>query len=267
MKIVTLIENLVYTKGLVVEHGLSLYIETGDKKILFDTGQSGLFIQNANALGIDISAIDTVVLSHGHYDHTGGLYPFLQVNQKAKVYGKSSLFAEHYKGRTEFIGTPYRPEMLKDRFIAIDEITAIQGDLFIVPEIEIVDPAYTNFEKFFVKTDGQFVNDTFTDEIFLVFRTSDSLTVLTACSHRGLSNICKTAERIFKLPVRSLIGGFHLKDCTKDQRIANLSFLKQLHPELVGICHCTGIEQYAEISKEIDSRVFYNYTGYTINLD
>ena len=82
MKIITLIENLTYKQGLVAEHGLSLYIESADKKILFDTGQSGLFMQNAKKLGINIEEIDSVILSHGHYDHTGGLYPFLQKNRE-----------------------------------------------------------------------------------------------------------------------------------------------------------------------------------------
>lgn len=85
MKIITLIENLVYEEGLVAEHGLSVYIETANRKMLFDTGQSGIFIQNAKTLSIAIENIDSVVLSHGHYDHTGGLYPFLDVNKKAKV--------------------------------------------------------------------------------------------------------------------------------------------------------------------------------------
>ena len=83
MKISTLIENLVNKKGLSAENGLALYIETGNKKILFDTGQTGLFMKNAKVLGISIEDIDILVLSHGHYDHTGGLYPFLAKNNKA----------------------------------------------------------------------------------------------------------------------------------------------------------------------------------------
>ena len=95
MKIVTLIENLADSPGLVAEHGLSLYIDTGDKKILFDTGQSGLFIQNAQKLGVDVSEIDALVISHGHYDHTGGLRPFLEVNKKAKVFAKKGFLPQN----------------------------------------------------------------------------------------------------------------------------------------------------------------------------
>jgi len=114
MKIITLIENHVNSPGLVAEHGLSLYIDTGNKKILFDTGQSGLFIQNAQKLGIDIREIDLLVISHGHYDHTGGLYQFLEVNKKATVYAKKEIFTPKYSGKTRFIGTQPNEELLAD---------------------------------------------------------------------------------------------------------------------------------------------------------
>ncbi len=102
MKITTLIENLVYKRGLFSEHGLSIYIETSNKKILFDTGQSGLFLENAKTLGISIDEIDAVVLSHGHYDHTGGLYLFLEKNSKAKIYAKRGIFTPKFNSHRHF---------------------------------------------------------------------------------------------------------------------------------------------------------------------
>src|SRR5665648_658871 len=119
MKILTLIENLVYKQGLVAEHGLAIYLETENRKILFDTGQTGLFLQNAQKLGVDIEDIDTLILSHGHYDHTGGLYPFLEKNSKAKVYAKSSIFTPKYHGPNRFIGTLRNEKLLKDRLISV----------------------------------------------------------------------------------------------------------------------------------------------------
>ena len=88
MKIVTLIENLANRSGLIAEHGLSFYIETDKSKIIFDTGQSSLFLNNAKKLNINIEDVDALVLSHGHFDHTGGLYPFLEANKKAKIFCK-----------------------------------------------------------------------------------------------------------------------------------------------------------------------------------
>lgn len=104
MKIITLIENVVNNGNLLAEHGLSLYITTNNRKILFDTGQSGLFIQNAEKLGIDIADVDILVLSHGHYDHTGGLQAFLEINYKATVLAKKDIFFPKYSGKTRYIG-------------------------------------------------------------------------------------------------------------------------------------------------------------------
>ena len=123
MKIVTLIENLVYKKELYAEHGLAFYIETENKKILFDTGQTGMFLQNAKTLGICIEDIDVLILSHGHYDHRGGLYPFLPENSKARVYAKKQLFTPKYNGRSRFVGTLCKEDLLKKRLIYEDEIT------------------------------------------------------------------------------------------------------------------------------------------------
>ena len=92
MKLTTLIDNYVEKASLYAEHGLSILIDTGIVKILFDTGQSDNFIHNAEVLGIDLKEIDFVVLSHGHFDHTGGLYPFLQLNKKAKIICKKEIF-------------------------------------------------------------------------------------------------------------------------------------------------------------------------------
>ena len=98
MKITALAENVSTTEDLGSEHGLSLFIETEAHKLLFDTGQGSLFAENAVKLGVDLKQVERCVISHGHYDHTGGLYPFLSINSKAKVYIKKEAFISKYKG-------------------------------------------------------------------------------------------------------------------------------------------------------------------------
>ncbi len=266
MRIVTLIENLVYGQGLVAEHGLSVYLETEYRKLLFDTGQSGLFLQNAQKLGVEIGDIDYLILSHGHYDHTGGLYPFLEKNSKAKVYAKKDVFIPKYHGHTRFIGTHPNEELLKDRFVPIDSMTELADGVFIMPEIIIHNPEDTHFQGMYKKVNDKLIPDEFDDELFLVIRQDDQIHIVTACSHRGIANICTTATEYFGLPVGLILGGFHTKNSSSGQLDVIIDYLRQLKPESIGTCHCTGGEKYAEMTGRLAGNLFYNHTGRTISI-
>jgi 7,8-dihydropterin-6-yl-methyl-4-(beta-D-ribofuranosyl)aminobenzene 5'-phosphate synthase len=261
MKIITLVENLVNKPNLMAEHGLCLYIETTNRKILFDTGQTGLFMQNAKTLGIDIEEIDTIVISHGHNDHTGGLYPFLKKNKKAKIICKPDLFAQKYSGRNRFIGTKFHEAQLKDRLIFVDDITELDENLFIFPDIQIHDPLDTNFKGFNFKKDNTYSPDEFNDELFMVAKQKSQINIITACSHRGITNICTTAREHFGLPVGLILGGFHMKDSSIEQYVHITHYFRAIQPKSIGVCHCTGIEKYAEMHHECETHLFYNFTG------
>lgn len=261
MKITTLIENKVYQQGLHAEHGLSIYIETADRKIIFDTGQSDLFIQNSQKMGIAIEDIDCVVLSHGHYDHTGGLYPFLELNRKAKVFAKRNIFIPRYSDGNRFIGTPDSVELFKDRIVYVDTLTEIATDVFIIPEITIHHNIDTHFDGLTRKVDNELIPDEFDDELFLVIKQKDQIHILTGCSHRGITNICATAIGQFKLPVGLILGGFHLKNCSDEQYRHIIRYFTNLKPKSVGVCHCTGLEKSSDMIRDLKSDIFYNFTG------
>jgi len=261
MKIITLIENLVYKSGLLAEHGLSFLIDTGKRKILFDTGQSPAFLSNAKKLDVDIMEIDAVVISHGHFDHTGGLYEFLKVNKKAVIYAKKEIFKEKFKDEQFFIGTPHNPADLKDRIIYIRSTTELDPCIYLLPDIPIINPADTSFTRFNIHTTDGFIQDEFQDELFLVIKRKKKLNVLSSCSHRGISNILRAATEQFHLPVQLVLGGFHLKDAGADQYNAVSGYIKQADPESIGVCHCTGVDKYLEIKSEFGNKVFYNMTG------
>ena len=266
MKIITLIENLVYQQGLFAEHGLSIYIETKNKKILFDTGQSGLFLQNAQKLSIDIEDIDSLVLSHGHYDHTGGLYPFLEKNSKAKVYAKKDIFTPKFSGQSRFIGTLMNEVLLNNRLVFVESITEIADDIFIMPDIQIHNSIDTHFKGLNKEVGNEFVPDEFEDELFVVLKQNEHINIITACSHRGITNICTTSAEHFKLPVGLVLGGFHMKSCTIEQYVQITHYFRLLQPHSIGVCHCTGIEKYADLRNECEAHLFYNYTGNEINI-
>lgn len=265
MQLTTLIENCVERKSLLAEHGLSILIDTGQKKILFDTGQTDNFLLNARVLGIDLEDIDYVVLSHGHYDHTGGLYAFLNLNKKTRVICKKEIFLPKYNNVNKFIGLSWNEEILKGRVDFIDEETELEPGIFIMPHTIIHHAVDTHFKDLKVKINDILVEDTMEDELFVALRYEDQLSILTACSHRGISNICKTSTNYFKLPIYSITGGFHLKHSSRRQYNFIVDYFNKTEPAIIGVCHCTGVEKFSQLQRDLKNPVFYNYTGRHIN--
>lgn len=149
-KITTLVENCVYGRKLQAEHGLSLYIETPENRLLFDTGASDLFIRNARLLNIDLQKVDYLVLSHGHSDHTGGLRHFLELNAEATVVCKREVFFSKFKDEREN-GMKYTRSLDLSRFRFIDELTELVPGVFLFPSVDIIDPKDTHFERFWIQ--------------------------------------------------------------------------------------------------------------------
>jgi len=265
MRIITLIENIVYKPNLLGEHGLSFFIETDNRKILFDTGQSGAFIHNAEQLGIDIKEIDSLVLSHGHNDHTGGLYAFLALNTKAKVYCKRELFYKKYNKFGVFIGTEYKPELLDGRIEYVDKNIELSKGLWIVPSTVIHNIKDTSIGYLKIDKGNGPEKDHFPDELFMAITRNGLLSILSSCSHLGITNIVETAINTFKAPLNFIVGGFHIKDCGAEHYAMIFDYLNRVSPQQIGVCHCTGIEKYEELKQKCAAKVFYNYTGNQIN--
>lgn len=167
MKITVLTENTSENKYMGFEHGLSLYIETAKHKILFDTGQSELFSINAEKLGINLGDVDVAVISHGHYDHGGGLKCFLEINKKAPVYINENAFSLHYNGTERYIGLS---DELKnsDRLIFTNDITVIDDELSLSTcnnKSKYFDLGNFGLNKFI---DGKFIPDDFSHEQYLL---------------------------------------------------------------------------------------------------
>jgi len=265
MKITTLIDNVVYDKYLTGEHGFSVFIEDGKEKILFDTGQTGNFIHNAMVLGIDISEVNSVVISHGHYDHTGGLLDFIKFNKKAKIHIKKEAFYKKYKNR-EFIGIPFSKSIIEERIVYTDKETSLSENVIIVPDIKIYNEIDTHFENMFINDNNNYKEDKFEDEQFLLINNKKGLTIISGCSHRGISNIVKTATDKFNLSIDYLIGGFHLKN-EKEQKVKEIiNLIKDFNIKNIGVSHCTGVEYLALIKDLTNANVFYNYIGNVITL-
>lgn len=265
IKIACLIENLVYRGGLLGEHGLSFHLDTGTHRVLFDTGQTGNFVQNAPKLGIDLSLVDAVVLSHGHYDHTGGLAKFVEVNSKAKIYCKEEALLPKFNG-TKSIGFEHADLNIKSRIRLLKGKKEIVPGIYAISSIPVINNDDTHWKHFNTEKDGKRIPDCFNDEVFLAIMSNNKLSVLSSCSHRGISNIMKAAKHHFDSPIHLIAGGFHLKDSKPDTINPIVKTFKTMKFEKLGVCHCTGLEHYDLLKTEFPAETFYFHTGIMVEI-
>ena len=257
MRVTALTENTTEI-GLRTEHGLSLYIETDDKKILFDSGQTELFAENAGHLGIDLSSVDMMILSHGHYDHGGGLKKFIEINKKAPIYMSRYAFEPHYNGTEKYIGLDSSLEN-SERIIFTDEITKISDKLTLYSCNDR--EKMTDLGSFGLNMleNGRLVPDDFRHEQYLLIKENGKRILISGCSHKGINNI----ESWFIPDV--LIGGFHFSKLECGDKLISLAKQLDSEPTQYYTCHCTGVEQYNFMRNYI-KKLDYISTGKTIEI-
>lgn len=246
MKITCLLENTTEREDMQIEHGLSIFIETDNHKILFDMGQSDLFYQNAAVLGVDLSCVDIAVLSHGHYDHGGGLQKFLEINSNAPVYLHKDAFLPHYNGLEKYIGLDIT---LKDhsRIRFTDDKYRIDASLTL---FSCNDRSYKYSpipSGLTEKVANSFVADDFRHEQYLLIEENGKRILFSGCSHKGILDITEW----FSPDV--LIGGFHYSKLALDEQLVYASKKLASHSTLFYTCHCTGTNQYAFMRQYIPS--------------
>ncbi|VEN74240.1 7, 8-dihydropterin-6-yl-methyl-4-(Beta-D-ribofuranosyl)aminobenzene 5'-phosphate synthase [Candidatus Desulfarcum epimagneticum] len=278
MKITTLIENEAPAScpDLVSEWGLSLHIEFGGRSILFDTGKSGAFADNAKRLDIDIGSVEAAALSHHHFDHGGGLKRFLEINSRANVYlGKSPQgdcqikilkFFRKYIGLDKSLMREY-----PDRFVVVGEPAEILPHVFVFPEIRRRYPEPAGNRRLYVsKSDGEMVHDDFSHEMVMAIEDHDGLVIFTGCSHNGLLNMVDTVSREFEgVPVKAVIGGFHLissplfNSMAGDRReVEELGGSVLSYPvEMTYTGHCTGAKAFDVLKSVMGDRLTDIRTG------
>ena len=269
-KITTLVENSVYMgKGLIGEHGISFLIETNNKrKILFDTGQGKALFNNAKLLGLDLNKIDTVVLSHGHYDHTGGIKGLIEYNKSFKFVAHPDIFAHKLaikNNKERYIGTPFNKDFLKKAKINLQisrEPVEIGDGIITTGEV----PMKTGFEAvesvFYIKEKNQNVPDPLADDSSLILDTEKGLVVLFGCCHRGLIN---TLNHIFDLTgnkkIYAIMGGLHLGQASDIKLKKIIGYLREFDIKKIGVSHCTGMPATLAFFNGLPGRVFLNTTG------
>lgn len=246
-RITILVDNHV-GDGLSAEHGLSLWIEAEGLHILFDTGQGMALESNARVLGVDLDKTDILTLSHGHYDHTGGIAQVLQRAQKANVYCHPGIVQPRYAIRD---GTPKSIQLPRMPMAAIDRLSSqhlhwVQQPMLLSERIGVTGPIprETSFENtggpFYLDPEGRRA-DPIEDDLALWVQTDDGLIVCVGCSHAGLVNTLNHVQCLNNgQRIRAVIGGFHLLKASRERLEQTVAALRLFEPDIVVPCHCTG---------------------------
>ena len=257
MKLTVLAENTSKT-GLAAEHGLSLFIETNKHKILFDFGASTLFSENAGKLGVDLGMVDIAFLSHGHYDHGGGIEAFLDINKIANIYMHELVFEPHFNGRAEYIGLDPTLDG-HPRFIKVQKDIRIDDELSFVTLSRLMCPVETGGMT--VKRGKYMEKELFEHEMYLQITEGYKHYLVSGCSHKGLINL------IYGYRFDAFVGGFHFMNYDvlwdEDKLLDAAKAIKNSCADFY-TCHCTGAEPYQVLKDEIGERLHYISTGDTI---
>lgn len=264
MKIISLLENTCKNGNFQTEHGLSLYIESNNKKILFDMGQSDLFAQNAQKLNVNLADVDFAILSHGHYDHGGGMETFLQINKNAPIYINRHAFEEHYNGTKKFIGLD-KQITLSNRLMFTDDYLKISDD-FELFSCNDKDSSFSTLPSGLTRFENNtFVPEDFRHEQYFLVQEGSQRILFSGCSHKGILNILEW----FKPNI--LIGGFHLKDLNPDIDndkilLYDIARLLNTYNTKYFTCHCTGVNQYDFLKNLLEEQLEYISTGEIVEI-
>ena len=258
MKITALTENTSSREDLGSEHGLSLFVETKETRLLFDMGQSGLFAENAEKLGVDLREAELAVLSHGHYDHGGGLPVFLAANDRAPVFLSRYAFDEVYNAEGRYIGLD--PALKTEpRLVFTGEETELSPSLHLYACNERERKHPIDSAGLTVKREGKLVPDDFRHEQFLLAEEHGTRVLISGCSHKGILNLIEW----FRPDV--LVGGFHLMKTAPGEDLEPfVRALGSCGAELF-TCHCTGRAQFDYLRERMDN-LYYLSVGERIVL-
>jgi len=275
-KLTILCENSVGVPfGVIGEHGFACFVETDNGNYLFDTGQGFAITQNAQVLGKDLASIRAVMISHGHYDHTGGLPAVLKVRGAVDVFGHPDMFTQRVwssEEETRFVGIPYRRPYLEGlgaRFRLGTDLVEVGPGVYLTGEI----PRQSAFEKgddkmSAILPSGETIHpDPISDDLSLILDTDKGLVIILGCAHAGLINIIEYAlEKMNADRVHAIIGGTHLGFSGEAQFDETVKVLDQYQIDLLGVSHCTGLVKASLLHARLQERFFFGTVGTVLEI-
>ena len=273
IKITTLSENTA-GPGALGEWGLSMFVEADGQKILFDTGGGLAAVPNAESMRIDLTAINRIVLSHGHYDHTGGLLEVLRRVGRTEIIAHPDVWARKYGSLDNtpkrFVGIPFVREALEvtgTTFNLSREPVKLSEHIMTTGEIPMVTD-YELVEKYLcVMEDNELKQDPLDDDLALIIDTEFGLVVILGCAHHGIINTLKQVKKVTgKELIYAAIGGTHLIHASKERLEKTAEALKEMGVQYLGVSHCTGFTASAFLAREFGERFFQNNAGTRLTL-
>lgn len=274
MRVTVLMENCTPSSRLAARHGLSLWLELADgRRVLFDMGPDEVFLANARTLGVDVTTADAAVLSHGHYDHGGGLPAFLAAcaaaGRDVPVYVREHAFEEHVSGTPErhhAIGLD--PALAADpRVRTVGQRHDLGGGLTLFSTPRRAHPAAKSNARLLMRgAGGALVPDAFAHEQSLLVEEGDRRVLVSGCSHGGILNLMDAAEELAGAPLTAVVAGFHLMDpsggTVEDAQLTR-ALARELaaRPATYWTFHCTGTDAFALLRDELGDRVRYLHAG------
>ena len=274
MIIKALVENTSVSNGYGSEHGLSLYIESKGRKILFDVGASNLFYENAKKMNVNISDIQYLVISHGHYDHGSGLKLFLKENKKANVFIHNLAFEKYYALRQnnelKYIGLEEELKNNKQITFTYEQLSIDDG-IQVFSNVAQNKPLPTSNAGLLKEDNGQMKDDTFAHEQNLIVEEEGKTLLITGCAHNGIINIL---EHFYKMKGHMpdvVVGGFHLssRSAGDNESIENIDKIGRLLLDTKAkyyTCHCTGTEAYNYLKTIMGEKIDYLKTGMELTI-
>ncbi|NLC31759.1 MAG: MBL fold metallo-hydrolase [Clostridiales bacterium] len=273
MKITMLSENTSISEDLKSEHGLSVLIQTKDAVVLFDTGASGTFFRNAQKMDVDIADVTHLVISHGHYDHGGGIDTFIQENDKASIHIREEAFggqyAKRHAGQTEYVGLA-KHLMNNGRMIFAQKQTQLMPGITLHSDIKLIEPIPDTNSGLLMEKEGEMLADDFSHEQVMTVEEDGKMLLLTGCSHHGIVNILEHIKKITGREPDVVIGGFHLESHSSgtadDKLLDHIASYLSLTKAQYYTCHCTGLTAYEKLNYRLGDQLQYLSCGQTITI-
>jgi 7,8-dihydropterin-6-yl-methyl-4-(beta-D-ribofuranosyl)aminobenzene 5'-phosphate synthase len=275
LRITTLSENTTVRAAFLAEWGLSILVEVEGLRVLLDTGRGIALPYNADALGINLSQIDKMVLSHGHLDHTGGLREVLsKMKKEVEVIAHPDIWAAKYvrlpRERYSYRGIPFQREELESlgasftltkEPVWISENIVTTGEIPMVTEYEKIDP------DLYVREGGEFHPDPLWDDRALIIKTELGLVVVLGCTHRGIINTLRYAQELTGVErIHTAVGGTHLFRASEERLALTIAELKEIGIQRLGVSHCTGMPAAMRLAQEFGDAFFFNNAGTRVTI-